>query len=310
MKIFLTGATGFTGSRVVPLLLKNGYEVRCLYRASSDRSVVRSALENADYAKKFEFARSGRSLASDLQDDVEWVQGDLSDTQVLTSAMQGTDALVNIASLGFGHADSIIRAVQNAGIKRAIFISTTAIFTQLNAKSKKVRVAAELAIETSGLKYTILRPTMIYGSPRDRNMWRLIRFMRYSPIIPVFGDGKSLQQPIYVDDVAQAVASCLSNEATIGKSYNIAGKYSLTYNEVIDTIARQMKKRVWKLHIPSKPVVALLSLFERLRFPFPIKAEQVMRLNENKDFSYAEAQSDFGFSPLAFEEGIGLELGK
>lgn len=283
MKIFVTGATGFTGSRVVPLLLKNGYEVRCLHRASSDRSTL-----------------------SDSQ--IEWVQGDLSDISSLTTAMQGTDALVNIASLGFGHADSIIRAAKDAGIKRAIFISTSAIFTQLNAKSKKVRVAAELAIETSGLQYTILRPTMIYGSPRDRNMWRLIRFMRYSPIVPVFGDGKYLQQPIYVDDVAQAVVSCLSNDNTIGKSYNIAGKHSLTYNEVIDTIARQMNKRVWKLHIPSKPVVSLLSLFERLRIPFPIKAEQVLRLNENKDFSYAEAQKDFGFSPLAFEEGIKLEL--
>lgn len=283
MKIFLTGATGFTGSRVVPLLLKNGYEVRCLYRASSDHSTL-----------------------SDSK--IEWIQGDLSDTQALTSAMQGTDALVNIASLGFGHADSIIRAAKDAGIKRAIFISTTAIFTQLNAKSKKVRVAAELAIETSGLKYTTLRPTMIYGSPRDRNMWRLIRFIRYSPIIPVFGGGKSLQQPIYVDDVAQAVVSCLSNDKTIGNSYNIAGKHPLTYNEIIDTIARQMKKRAWKLHIPSKPVVAMLSLFERLRIPFPIKAEQVLRLNENKDFSYAEAQRDFVFSPLAFEEGIGLEL--
>jgi len=285
MKLFITGATGFTGSRVVPLLLKNGYEVRCLYRASSDRSTL-----------------------SDPK--IEWIQGDLSDTQALTSAMQGTDTLVNIASLGFGHADSIIRAAKDAGIKRAIFISTTAIFTQLNAKSKKVRVAAELAIETSGLKSTILRPTMIYGSPRDRNMWRLIRFIRYSPIIPVFGDGKSLQQPIYVDNVAQAVVSCLSSDNTIGKSYNIAGKHPLTYNEVIDTIGKAMKKRAWKLHIPSKPVVAMLSLFERLRIPFPIKAEQVLRLNENKDFSYADAQGDFGFSPLAFEEGIRLELGK
>lgn len=285
MKIFLTGATGFTGSRVVPLLLKNGYEVRCLHRASSDCSTL-----------------------SDPK--IEWALGDLSDTQALTSAMQGTDALVNIASLGFSHADSIIRAAKDAGIKRAVFISTTAIFTQLNAKSKKVRVAAELAIETSGLKYTILRPTMIYGSPRDRNMWRLIRFIRVSPIIPIFGDGKSLQQPIHVDDVAQAVVSCLSNDNTIGKSYNIAGKHPLTYNEVIGTIARQMKKRVWKLHIPSKPVVALLSLLERLRIPFPIKAEQVLRLNENKDFSYAEAQTDFGFSPLAFGEGIRAELGK
>ena len=289
MKIFVTGATGFTGSRVVPLLLKNGYEVRCLYRASSDRSPLLSL-------------------------NIEWTLGDVSDSQSLTTAMQsaqGADALVNIASLGFGHADSIIRAAQSAGIKRAVFISTTAIFTQLNAPSKKIRVAAELAIETSGLKYTILRPTMIYGSPRDRNMWRLIRFMRVSPIVPIFGDGAHayLQQPIYVDDVAQALVSCLSNDKTIDKSYNIAGKYALTYNDVIDTIARQMNKRVWKIHVPSKPVVSLLRFFERTHIPFPIKAEQVLRLNENKDFSYAEAQKDFGFSPLAFEEGIEMELG-
>jgi nucleoside-diphosphate-sugar epimerase len=286
MKIFVTGATGFTGSHVVPLLLKNGYEVRCLYRASSDRS-----------------------LLSDPK--IEWALGDVSDSRSLSVAMQsaqGADALVNVASLGFGHADSIIRAVQNAGIKRTVFISTTAIFTQLNAPSKKVRVAAELAIETSGLKYTILRPTMIYGSDRDRNMWRLIRFMRYSPIIPIFGDGKYLQQPIYVEDVAQAVVSCVSNDNTIGKSYNIAGQHPLTYNEVIDTIARQLNKRVWKIHVPSKPIVSFLRLFEKIHIPFPIKAEQVLRLNENKDFSYAEAQRDFGFSPLSIEDGIGLEL--
>jgi len=284
MKIFVTGATGFTGSRVVPLLLNNGYEVRCLYRASSDRSQLSSSA-------------------------VEWAQGDLSDTASLSASMQGTDALVNIASLGFGHADSIISAANSAGLKRAIFISTTAIFTRLNARSRAVRLAAERAIETSGLDYTILRPTMIYGSPRDRNMWRLIRLMRISPIVPVFGDGKYLQQPIHVDDVAAAVLACLKSDVTIGKSYNIAGRHSLTYNEVIETIARGMNKRVWMFHIPSKPVVALLGFFERIRIPFPIKAEQVLRLNENKDFSYAEAQKDFGFSPLSFEEGIGFELG-
>ncbi len=285
MKVFVTGATGFTGSRVVPLLLKNGYEVRCLYRASSDRSFL-------------------------PQPEIDWALGDVSDLQSLSTAMQGTSVFINIASLGFGHADSIISAVTKAGIQRAIFISTTAIFTQLNAPSKKVRVAAELAIETSGLSYTILRPTMIYGSPRDRNMWRLIRFMRFSPIMPIFGDGKYLQQPIFVDDVAHALVSCLSNDKTTGKSYNIAGKQALTYNEVVDTIAKTMKKRVWKLHVPSKPVVSLLRLFERIRIPFLIKAEQVLRLNENKDFSYAEAQKDFGFSPLSIEDGIRLELGK
>jgi uncharacterized protein YbjT (DUF2867 family) len=263
-------------------LLKNGYEVRCLYRSTSDRSYL-----------------------SDSK--IGWALGDISDSKSLSAAMQGANALVNVASLGFGHADSIISAAKIAGIQRAIFISTTAIFTQLNAPSKKVRVAAELAVETSGLKYTILRPTMIYGSNRDRNMWRLIRFMRYSPIVPVFGDGKYLQQPIYVGDVAQAAVSCLSNESTIGKSYNIAGKDALTYNDVIDTIARQLNKRVWKIHMPSKPIVSILRLFEKIHIPFPIKAEQVLRLNENKDFSYVDAQKDFGFSPLSFEEGIGFE---
>ncbi len=289
MKVFVTGGMGFTGSRLVPLLLKNGYQVRCIYRSSSDQSVLFSPFLSA-------------------QGEIEGTQGDVSDTETLSASMQGADALINLVSLGFGHADSILHAAQAAGIQRAIFLSTTAIFTQLEPKSKSIRMDGERLIESSGLKYTILRPTMIYGGDRDRNMWRLIRFMHYSPIVPIFGDGESLQQPIYVDDVAQAVLKCLSSDQTIGKSYNIAGKHPLTYDQVIDTIAGQMNKRVWKIHIPYSPVVAALRFFERLQVPLPIRAEQVLRLNENKSFSYAEAEQDFQFSPLPFEEGIQMEL--
>lgn len=284
MKVFVTGGTGFTGSHTVSLLLKNGYSVRCLYRPTSDRSVL-------------------------PQPEIDWALGDISDAESLSACMQGTDVLLNIASLGSGHADSILRAAKIAGIKRAIFISTTAIFTRLDVKSKSIRIAAEHAIETSGLQCTILRPTMIYGSPRDRNMWRLIRFMRYSPIVPVFGDGNHLQQPIYVEDVAHAVLGCLKSDVAIGRSYNIAGKYPLTYNEVIKTVAQAMQKQVWRLHVPVKPIVFILNLFERLHIPFIIKSEQVLRLNESKNFSYEEAQRDFGFNPLSFEEGIKIELG-
>jgi uncharacterized protein YbjT (DUF2867 family) len=282
MKVLVTGATGFTGSRVVPLLLNSGYQVRCLTRATSDRSPL-SALT------------------------VEWATGDLSNAETFTAALRGVDALVNIASLGFGHAESIVRAAKEAGVKRGIFISTTAIFTQLNAGSKSIRLAAEEAIQASGLDYTILRPTMIYGSERDRNMWRLIRLLRITPIMPIFGDGESLQQPIFVDDVAQAVVLALKTDATIGKSYNIAGKDPLTYNQVIDTVSMALGKRVWKLHLPYLPIVRALQFTERMRLPLPIKAEQVLRLNENKAFSYEDAQKDFGFSPRSFEEGIRAE---
>jgi nucleoside-diphosphate-sugar epimerase len=284
MKVFLTGGLGFTGSQVIPLLLKNGFQVRCLYRPTRDRSALPH------------------------QPELEWVSGNISDAESLSASMKGTDTLVNMVSLGFGQVDSILHAAQTAGIERAIFISTTAIFTRLNAESKELRLAAEQAIETSGLHYTILRPTMIYGSPRDRNMWRLIRFMRCSPILPIFGSGDYLQQPIYVDDVAQAILACLKSDSTIGKCYNIAGEHPLTYNQVIDAVARAMRKKVWKLRIPSRPVVALLRFFEQLGIPFPIQAEQVLRLNEDKAFSYEEATKDFGFSPLSFEQGIGMEL--
>ena len=285
MKVLVTGGTGFTGSRLIPLLLKNGFQVRVFVRPTSNRSLLSSF-------------------------EVEWATGDFANPETFIAALRGVDALINIASLGFGHAESILKSMKEAGVQRGLFISTTAIFTQLNAGSKSIRLAAEEAIQASGVDYTILRPTMIYGTPRDRNMWRLIRLLKITPIMPIFGDGESLQQPIFVDDVAQAVLLALQNDATIRKSYNIAGKAPLTYNEVIDTVASALGKRVWKLHLPYRPIVRALQFTERLRLRLPIKAEQVLRLNENKAFSYDEAGRDFGFSPRSFEVGIGIEAQK
>jgi nucleoside-diphosphate-sugar epimerase len=283
MKLFVTGATGFTGSRTVPLLLTGGMELRCLYRPGSDRSVL-------------------------PQPGIEWVLGDVSDREKLASLMEGSQVLLNLASLGFGHAHAILAAAREANVQRAVFISTTAIFTRLNARSKAIRLAAEAAIEKSGLEYTILRPTMIYGNGRDRNISRLVRWLRYLPLIPVFGDGEHLQQPVHVDDVAGAIAGCLSSARSIRKSYNIPGERPLTYNQVIDTIAAQLNKRVWKVHLPFGPIAAVLQFLERIHLPFPIKSEQVLRLNEDKDFTYVEAQRDFDYRPRSFADGIRLEL--
>jgi len=283
MKLFVTGATGFTGSHTIPLLIKNGYQVKCLARPESDRNSL-------------------------LHLDIEWSNGDLSDQPSLQNAMHGCQGLINIASLGFGHAHNIISSAQAVGIERAVFISTTAIFTQLNAASKQVRIAAEEKINNSRLLFTILRPTMIYGSPRDRNIWRLIQFIKKYPLIPVLGDGTSFQQPVFVDDVAKAIISVLKFDKTVTKSYNIAGQQAITYNQMIDLISRRLNKKIKKAHFSARMAVQILSFFERIHFPFPIKSEQVLRLNENKDFSYSEASQDFLFQPLSFEEGIGLEL--
>jgi uncharacterized protein YbjT (DUF2867 family) len=281
MKVLVTGATGFTGSYTVPMLLEQGIEVHCFARSGSDRSRLPA---------------------------VEWAEGDLADTDSLYKALLGVDALVNIASLGFGHAEGIVTAAQNAGVKRAVFLSTTAIFTKLNAPSKRVRMAAEQAVVASGLDYTILRPTMIYGSLRDRNMCRLIRYIQRMNIIPIAGNGRYLQQPVFVADVAQAIVKSLSSPNTSSKAYNISGATVLAYNDVIDTICQLSGKSIIKLHLPVKPIVYTLQVFERTPIHLPVKAEQLERLNEDKVFSFDQAANDFSYQPRAFADGIQLEL--
>jgi nucleoside-diphosphate-sugar epimerase len=222
--------------------------------------------------------------------------------------MKGIDILVNIASIGFGHAPNIVNAALESGIKRVVFISTTALFTTLNAPSKSVRLAAEATIRNSMLDYTILRPTMIYGSPRDRNMSRLVRYLHKYPVFPILGDGECLQQPVNVEDVAGAVVKALGSEKTIGKAYNIPGAKALTMNQVVDTISGILNRRTRKVHLPAAPFVKGLIILENFGIKLPIKSEQMLRLNEDKAFPFDAAMKDFGFAPLDFEEGIRREI--
>jgi len=283
MKVLVTGATGFTGSYVVQKLINRGVHVTCLVRPSSDT----------------------RALCGT---EAHLVRGQFEDAGTMNSALQGADALVNIASLGFGHAPGIVRATQESGVTRGVFISTTAIFTSLNAPSRAVRLQAEQCIKESGLEYTILRPTMIYGSSRDRNMSRLIRCLHRWPVIPVFGAATNLQQPVFVEDVAEAVTSALLSNKTVRRCYNISGADALTCNEVIDSISRLLNRRVHRWHLSSKASIKLLQICERLGLKFPIRAEQVQRLNEDKVFAHEDAVRDFGFGPRHFTDGIRAEL--
>jgi nucleoside-diphosphate-sugar epimerase len=281
--ILVTGATGFTGSHLMKRLVESDARIRCFVRNTSD-------------TKELDLNR------------VELAYGAFEDPESYRKALQGVDTLINIASLGFGHAAVIVGEAEKAGVERAIFVSTTALFTTLEAKTKVVRMAAEKIVEESKLDYTIIRPTMIYGTERDRNMCRLINILIKYPIIPIAGNGNSLQQPIHVDDLVDSIMKVMHKEETVRKAYNVSGNQPITYNQVIDETLIALKRNVIKLHVPMKTVLPLINFYNKLSRNPKIKVEQILRLNENKAFEHSDAVRDFDFTSRSFSDGIQQEV--
>ena len=148
---------------------------------------------------------------------------------------------------------------------------------------------------------------MIFGTPGDRNIARLIRFVHRSPIIPVVAPG-ALQQPVHVEDVAAAVTAALASPAAVNQAYNIAGRTPMTLEEIVRTVVRLAGLRRLMVRMPVAPVRAAVAVMSRLSSKPPITVEQVDRLHEDKAFDYRDAARDLAYAPQSFEEGVLAEL--
>lgn len=281
MRVHVTGGSGFLGVHVVPRLVAAGFEVTALARSAAAAAVVT--------------AGGAEAMAGDLDDPASL------DAAFLAS---GAEALVNLASLGFGHAPAIVAAAEEAGMKRAVFVSTTAVATTLDSRSKSVRLAAEETVRASGLEWTILRPTMIYGSARDRNMARLLRLVGRVPVVPLPGGGRRLQQPVHVDDLAAAVVAALTTRAAVGQVYDVAGPEPLTLRQVVLDAGEALGRRPRTVTVPLAPLIGLARIYERTTSTPRLKAEQLQRLAEDKVFDIAAARRDLGYAPRSFAQGI------
>ena len=284
MRLLVTGGSGFLGRRFVAAAVATGHDVVGLARSESAASSLRDAGADA-------------------------VRGDLDDAASTRDAFAqaGADALVNIASLGFGHAGTIVGAAEAAGLRRAVLVSTTAVTTALPAPSKKVRLAAEETVRTSGLAWTIVRPTMIYGAPDDRNIARLLQVLRRTPVLPVPGGGRRLQQPVHVEDLAQALVGAVANDASIGATYDVAGPEPITFRELLETAASAAGRSVRLVPVPLAPTIGVVRLYERAASRPRIKAEQLERLAEDKAFDNGPAARDLGHAPRSFADGVRAE---
>lgn len=283
MRLLVTGGSGFLGEYVLREAARRGHETTALARSRSAAARVHSL-------------------------GAQPVSGDLDNAGSLADAFAAgrCEALLNLASLGFGHAGMIVAATEAAGISSAVFVSTTAVTTTLPTASRRVRLAAEQRIHESALDWTILRPTMIYGAAGDRNLSRLLPLLRRAPVLPVPGGGH-LQQPVHVADVADAVLAAAEQPGAVGATYDVAGPAPMTFAELLRTAGRAVRSTTRFVPVPLSPVLAAARGYELVSRNPRIRVEQVRRLAEDKAFAIDAAVRDLGYAPRSFAEGIRAE---
>jgi uncharacterized protein YbjT (DUF2867 family) len=283
VRVLLTGATGLLGGALLELLLAEGHEVRCLVREGSPRA---SRLD----PRRAELAR-----------------GDAGDARALSRALSGVDALLHVA--GIEYAPAVIEATRVMDALRLVVVSSTSAHSAYASRSgPKLRM--EELVRASGLEYTIVRPSMIYGSELDKNMHRLLRFLDRSPLFPMFGSGENLWQPVYYEDCARGVYEALVRPAAVEQSYDLPGAEPLTYLELVRTAAGALERKPRIVRVPLEPVRRALAAAEGMRLPLPIRSEQVLRLREDKAYPYGRAREELGYAPRPFKEGIALEVAR
>lgn len=284
--LFMTGATGHTGSRAARRLLELGWRLRCLNY-------------NPDHAR---FLPQSPNL--------EVVRGDVRQPEAWADAARGAFALINLAHVGF--APEVIRACRQAGVRRVLTMSSTRRFTQFPEDTARRVIAGEAALEASGLDYTILRPSMIFGGDRDNNLEKLVRWLRRWPVLPLLGGGRNLVQPIYTWDVVDAIVRALERpETTAGRALTLAGPRAMTQRELFEIVARALGKRVVFAPIPYALAMAgawALEGVKRRGKPYLSRA-QIRRTLEDKAFDIAEAREALGgWSPTPFEDAIAIKV--
>lgn len=194
--------------------------------------------------------------------------------------------------------------------RRVVALSSTSRFTKHDSDDPQEQLLAlrlgeaeknvQAWAQDKGIEWIILRPTLIYGRGRDRNICEIAHFIRHFGFFPVFGLAEGLRQPVHVDDVAQACIAALGAESASNRDYNISGAETLSYRAMVRRIFAALGRQPRLVTIPLSVfqlALMCLRLFPRYR---KWSAAMARRMNQDLVFDHADAARDLHFAPRRF----------
>jgi nucleoside-diphosphate-sugar epimerase len=204
--------------------------------------------------------------------------------------------------------------LESSGARCVVALSSTSRFTKTDSSDEAEKaVAARLTAGEVRLKtwaankdvdWVVLRPTLIYGYGRDKNITEIVRFIRRFGFFPILGKANGLRQPIHAEDVAKACVAALKSPAAVNRAYNISGGETLPYHEMVKRVFAALHRPARALSIPLplfRLAVASMRLLPRYRHWSVAMAE---RMNSDLVFDHSDAERDFGFSSRPFQLSV------
>ena len=283
------------GRHVTTLLAGRGHQVRALVRRDDP-------------------GRAAAALPA------ERTPGDLADPAALAALTRGADVIVHLvgiiveagaATFEAVHVEGtrrLLTAAREAGVRRFVHMSAVGARDEPGAtRYHRTKWRAEELVRSSGLSHAIFRPSIISG-PENRPIRTLARLHRWSPLVPVFGDGGFAMQPVWIGDVALAFALAAERPALSGV-FELGGPATLTYEEFVRAIGRAAGHPRPLVHVPlavARAAAAALGVMGPLA---PLTLDQLQMLVEGSTTPANALESTFGIRALSFEEGLARFLG-
>ena len=300
MHILITGGTGFIGLAAAKVLRERGHTVRLL-------SSTRPETEYEGF---------------------KVVRGDVRQEGSLTEAVAGMDAVVlahqfpgfpieqpkkqntfhAVDAEGTRHVVSTLKA--HGQPKRIVYLSGAAVQEDMAGQHPGIdaKLAAENWVKTSGILWTILRASIVYG-PGDHYFSRLAQMVESGPIVPVFGDGRALSAPIHVDDLALTIAAALEDPRAENALLDACGPNTLSTNAVLDLLMATLGRRRPIAYLPVGVMNAVASVLESLPEPPLTRGLIAFSLFDNASHG-VNADAALGLAFRSIDTGIRDVYGK